>query len=257
MSTATTARPTARTQLRLAGQTCVADGPHDLSGMYLAHHAFRRDLADFAAAARCTPVDDAATWTALARRWERFSTVLHHHHTVEDTTLWPQLLEHVDAAGDAAGRETLEAMEAEHQVIDPLLTACAEGFAAMASSPTATTAERLAEQARATRDTLAAHLRHEETEALPLLQRHLSASGWQRVEDAASAGFSPRDLPFFVPWAAKGLDHDARERLLTDAGLPMRGLLWAFGGRFDRGEQAAFRHAADGGVSRDRRGTRR
>lgn len=236
-------RPLSRPQLRLPGQTAAPDGPHDLSGMLMAHHAFRRDLADFAAAARRTPVDDAEAWTALARRWERFATVLHHHHTVEDTTLWPQLLELVDEVGDAAGRETLEAMEAEHQLIDPLLAACAEGFAAMATSPTATTAERLADHTRAARDTLSAHLRHEETEALPLLQRHLSAAGWQRVEDAAGEGISPRDLPFFVPWAAKGLDDDSRERLLADAGLPMRVLLWAFRGRFERGEQVAFRHA--------------
>ena len=236
------ATPPGRPQLDLPGHAHVAEGPHDLSGMYMAHHAFRRDLADFAAAARRTPLTDAVTWTALTVRWERFATVLHHHHTVEDTTLWPQLLELVDAAGDAVGRETLEAMEAEHQLIDPLLAACAEGFAAMAASPSAATAERLADHAGAARDTLTAHLRHEETEALPLLQRHLSAAGWQRVEDAAGEGISPRELPFFVPWAAKGLPEDARERLLTEAGLPMRALLWAFRGRFERGEQVAFAH---------------
>ncbi len=241
MSTVTAVRPVRRPQLDLPGQAHVAEGPHDLSGMYTAHHAFRRDLAAFAAAARRTPVGDAPTWRALARRWERFATVLHHHHTVEDSTLWPQLLDLADAAGDAAGREILEAMEAEHRLIDPLLAACAEGFAAMVGSPDAGTAERLAEQAAAARDTLAAHLRHEETEALPLLQRHLSAAGWQRVEAAAGEGVAPRDLPFFVPWAAKGLDDASRERLLGDAGLPMRVLLRVFRGRFERGEQVAFR----------------
>ena len=86
MSTTTT-RPATGHLMSLPGQQHVAEGPLDLNGMYMAHHAFRRDLADFAAAARRTPVDDAGTWTALARRWERFATVLHHHHTVEDTTL--------------------------------------------------------------------------------------------------------------------------------------------------------------------------
>ncbi|MGY1739777.1 MULTISPECIES: hemerythrin domain-containing protein [unclassified Blastococcus] len=241
MTTGTAVRPAARPQVDLPGQTCVAEGPHDLSGLYLAHHAFRRDLRDFAAAARRTPVDAATTWAALARRWERFATVLHHHHTVEDTTLWPQLLELVDATGDAAGRATLEAMEAEHQLIDPLLAACAEGFAAMATAPTAATAERLAEDTAAARDTLAAHLRHEETEALPLLQAHLSAAGWQRVEDAAGEGTSPRDLPFVVPWGAKGLDDAALARVVALFGRPMQLVLWAFRGRFERGERTAFR----------------
>ena len=231
-----------RRQLRLPGQTHAAEGPHDLSGMYMAHHAFRRDLADFAAAARRTPVDDAGTWAALAVRWERFAHVLHHHHTVEDTTLWPQLLELVDAAGDDAARATLEAMEAEHRLIDPLLTACAEGFATMASAPDAQVAERLAEHTAAARDTLAAHLRHEETEALPLLQAHLSAGGWQLVEDAAAEGSGPRDLPFFVPWGAKGLDDAALDRAVELFGKPMRVVLWLFRGRFERGERIAFRH---------------
>ena len=60
-STETAARPA---PLMLAGQTHAAPGPHDLSGMYLAHHAFRRDLRRFAAAARNTPLDDAAAWQA-------------------------------------------------------------------------------------------------------------------------------------------------------------------------------------------------
>jgi hemerythrin-like domain-containing protein len=236
------AGPAPRPQLELPGQTHVAEGPNDLSGMYMAHHAFRRDLADFAAAARLTPVDDAATWTALAARWTRFATILHHHHTVEDTTLWPQLLELADAAGDSDARATLEAMEAEHRLVDPLLTACAEGFAAMAHSPAPDTAERLAEHAAAARDSLAAHLRHEETEALPLLQRYLSAEGWQRVEAAAGEGTGPRELPFYVPWGAKGLDAVALDRLFSLFGQPMRVMLWLFRGRFQRAEGTAFRY---------------
>ncbi|WP_051684203.1 hemerythrin domain-containing protein [Blastococcus sp. URHD0036] len=229
-------------QLELPGQTHVAEGPHDLSGMYMAHHAFRRDVADFAAAARWTPLFDAAAWRALDARWQRFATVLHHHHTTEDTTLWPQLLECVDAAGDRSARETLEAMAAEHQRVDPLLQACGEGFAAMAQDPFAATAEQLAQTTRAAREALLAHLRHEETEALPLLQRHLSAEGWERVEAAAATGIAPRDLPFFVPWAAKGLDPASREHLLAASGRVMRVLLWAFGSHFERGEAVAFRY---------------
>ena len=43
-------------QIRLPGQTHVAEGPHDQTGMYLAHHAFRRDLANVESAVRHTPV---------------------------------------------------------------------------------------------------------------------------------------------------------------------------------------------------------
>ena len=56
-------------QLDLPGQTHVAQGPHDQTGMYVMHHAFRRDLVMFAEAAAVTPADDREVWRALSRRW--------------------------------------------------------------------------------------------------------------------------------------------------------------------------------------------
>ena len=49
-------------QLRLPGQAAAPDGPLDPFMMYVLHHGFRRDLADFAATVPVTPVDDAGTW---------------------------------------------------------------------------------------------------------------------------------------------------------------------------------------------------
>ena len=62
-----------------------------------------------------------------------FATALHHHHSGEDAGLWPLLL----SRADAAGRTLLEAMEAEHGEIDPILQACAAGFARLAERPDA------------------------------------------------------------------------------------------------------------------------
>ena len=119
-------------QLTLPGQAAAPDGPIDLTPMFLMHHAFRRDLANFAAAVRGTPVADRRTWQALEQRWQRFAAILHHHHSGEDTFIWPALVAAVDAGGSPADRATLEAMEAEHGEIDPMLEACARGFAALA-----------------------------------------------------------------------------------------------------------------------------
>ena len=112
-------------QLMLPGQAAAPGGPVDMTVMYLMHHAFRRDLTRFAAAVPRTPLDDHATWVALAERWERFSEILHHHHSGEDAGIWPFLL----GRADASERETLLAMEAEHEKIDPLLRSAADGFA--------------------------------------------------------------------------------------------------------------------------------
>jgi hypothetical protein len=73
----------------------------------------------------------------------------------------------------------------------------------MANAPDATTRERLAETTAKTRDTLGDHLRHEETEALPLVQRLLPEEGWQKGEKAAGDGNGVRALPFLATWAAR------------------------------------------------------
>jgi hypothetical protein len=239
----TTTRPATGHLMDLPGQQHVAEGPLDLNGMYMAHHAFRRDLARFAVAARQTPVEDVEVWRALAVRWEQFSGILHHHHTTEDDVLWPQLLEIVDARGDAAGRATLEAMEAEHAVIDPMLAACAVGFAAMAQAPDAATRDRLAADTATARDTLSHHMGHEEREALPLVQELLSTEGWQRVEKAAGSGKSLKDLMFLVPWVADGLTPQQRETAFRSVGKPFKWLLAMTQGRYARGEAVSFRYA--------------
>jgi hemerythrin-like domain-containing protein len=240
MSTATA--PTAtRELLDLPGQTHVAQGPLDFNGMYMAHHAFRRDLVRFAAAARNTPVEAIDVWRALAVRWEQFGDILHHHHTTEDTTLWPQLLD----LADASGRETLEAMEAEHELIDPLLAACAAGFAAMAQAPDEETRQQLAETTATARDTLSDHMRHEETEALPLVQALLSAEGWDRVEKAAGEGQSLKKLAFLVPWVADGLTPAQLEIAYRTVGQGFRVFLALVRGRYTRREAVAFRFSKD------------
>lgn len=238
MST-TTSRPATGRLMDLPGQQHVAEGPLNMNGMYMAHHAFRRDLRRFAAAARQTPVEDVEVWRALAVRWEQFGSVLHHHHTTEDDVLWPQLLE----IADAEGRATLEAMEAEHSVIDPMLAACAAGFAAMARAPDAGTRDRLAADTETARDTLSDHMGHEEREALPLVQDLLSEEGWQRVEKAAGSGKSLRDLMFLAPWIADGLTPEQLDTVVLMIGKPFKWMLSMTRGRYARAEAIPFRYA--------------
>lgn len=93
----TTSTSASAPTLLLPGQAASPAGPCDLSGMYLMHHAFRRDPTDFTAPVAHTPLDDAATWSALVDRWAKMGHHLHEHHTVEDRVLWPLLEERVRA----------------------------------------------------------------------------------------------------------------------------------------------------------------
>ena len=234
-------------QLTLPGQAAAPDGPVDLTPMFLMHHAFRRDLANFVRAVRGTPVADRATWQALDRRWQRFSAILHHHHSGEDRFIWPELVAAVEEGGAPADRATLDAMEAEHGEIDPMLDACARGFGTLAQR--ADEDVRAALEADITRasEKLGAHLGHEERDALALVQRFLTAEDWARIDKLVGAGYPAKLIPFTLAWVMHELPADGPAAATTFLGRPAS-TRWglAFRRPFERGELAAFRYATAG-----------
>lgn len=227
------------TQLRLPGQAAAPDGPVDLGVMFLMHYAFRRDLDAFATAVRTTPVASRATWRLLATRWEVFSEMLHHHHSGEDAGLWPVLLER----SGPEDRATLEAMEEEHSQIDPLLAACAEGFRRLADAADQDARAALVVRVEATRDALGRHLAHEEGAALAIVQRVMTPEDWRYMDEnhfkkGMSIGFVRR----MVPWAAYRVPTEALDRVLDEAGLPFKVVLWLTRRGFGRLEERTFAH---------------
>ena len=229
------------TQLWLPGQAAAPEGPVDMQMMYVMHHAFRRDLAKFAGAAQHTPVADRVAWRLLAARWEVFAEVLHHHHSGEDAGLWPWLLEH----GTEEDRATLEAMEAEHAEIDPLLTACAEGFRRLAQHPDEDARAALAVRVVAGRDSLARHLEHEETDAMRILQRLMTQEEWAALdEEHFKQDLAPSLVVKVVPWAAYGLPRGVLARVFAESGLGFKLVWFATRRRFAAREARAFRYIA-------------
>jgi iron-sulfur cluster repair protein YtfE (RIC family) len=235
MTTVSTENPT---QVLLPGQAAAPEGPCDMTGMYVMHHAFRRDLASFATAVARTPAVEVETWRALDRRWQHFVRELHHHHTKEDDALWPLLLSRVDEQE----REVLESMEAEHDRLDPLLERVTSGLAALAGG--AGTRAGLPDAVRELAAVLDAHLAHEETAAIPVIQAHVSAAEWQHLEETElRAKGSPRQLAFMLPWVADGLPDEVLATLLGGAPLPVR-LLLRLGRRgYEKSNRTAFAHA--------------
>lgn len=223
------------------GQAAAPPGPVDVAAMYVMHHGFRRDLTDFAHAVSSTPPARAGAWVALRDRWDRFAEVLHKHHTGEDDGLWPLLRSRAAAAGDDAAVATLDAMEAEHAGIDPLLDAIRDGFATMVDAPSPAAQAGLGHRLSAAIQLLGAHLAHEEREAMALVQQYLSQEDWHRVEkDYFRAAYRPKDLPFVLAWSLKGLSPAGRRRAQALGGLPMRILAFFVEPGFRRRERAAF-----------------
>lgn len=249
MTTRATTTTDHRAQLDLPGQTHVAEGPHDMTGMYVMHHAFRRDLAAFASSVRATPLGDLATWQALASRWSRFAATLHHHHTAEDRYYWPVLLTAVEARGTLSDLVEVRAMSEEHADIDPLVTAVGDGLGSVVEHPCAEHRNALDIRLAGLREVLGEHLRHEETVVLPLVQRVMTHEEFQAVERAIGRSYPVREVPFIVGWALAGLPENARAAMFAMAGAPYRLLHALVRRRFERAEARAFRYG-DGGARR-------
>jgi len=145
-------------------------GDADLTIMLAAHDAFRRDLTRLARTAGAAKASEPARRQSVAAGWDLFKRQLHMHHTAEDEIIWPVLRPRL--AHSEAALSVLDAMEAEHEQIDPLLAAVDAEFVG---------GHRLADVIDALTTALTGHLAHEERDGLPLIGVALSAAEWRRV----------------------------------------------------------------------------
>ncbi len=120
-------------------------------------------------------------------------------------------------------RETLEAMEAEHAEFEPLLEACEQGFARLAEHADDDARAALAVRLSATRECLARHLEHEETGAIPIIQRVLTQEDWERLdEEHFKEDLTPAKVVRVVPWAAYGVPRDVLDDVFAKTGLRLQ-----------------------------------
>lgn len=162
----------------------------DMTMMIAFHDALRRDL------------QQVARMDAPNEGWDFFDRMLHLHHKAEDDLLWPVVREEI--AGRADDLALLDAMVTEHEAIGPVLAALDRALAAGESAP----------QVRADLDTrLREHLTHEETEALPLVDRTLTVDQWTTFGMGATQRVGA-DMPTFLPWLLEGADDDMTARVL-------------------------------------------
>jgi hemerythrin HHE cation binding domain-containing protein len=172
--------------------TCARTGlsREDLTGFLLAHAAMRVEFGRLAGA--CREVRDAQHAELLESQIALALELLHHHHTVEDELVWPMLVERVPQA-----RPALDALESQHEHIDPLIERAGDTRIPLAERATAL---------QELHDALNAHLDAEERDAVPLIQRHLTRADWERVEERAARGVSRKRLPLVYGWLTSAGD---------------------------------------------------
>ncbi len=211
-----------RRRARAGGTAVTADRPLvigevDFTMMYVAHDAFARDLRRMASACRTDHALGPRTRTA----WAMFTKQLHIHHTAEDTALWPRL-----RAARLHAHEVLvlDAMERVHAQLDPQLERVDKAFAAADAAGLGAGVDELAAD-------LSAHMRHEETDALPLVAHHLGRAGCaefgqaiRRTQGGIKGGAE------YLPWVLDDATADMQTRTLRLLPAPARFLyrrVWA------------------------------
>jgi hemerythrin HHE cation binding domain-containing protein len=201
-------------------------GDADLTIMLAAHDAFRRDLTRLARTAGSANLSDPARRQSIAAGWDLFKRQLHLHHTAEDEIIWPVLRPRL--AHSPAALSVLDAMEAEHQLIDPLLAAVDLQFAG-------TGGDRLADVIDALTSALTGHLGHEERDGLPLIGVALTAAEWRGAgrKMAGKNGMAASSEMF--AWILDSADREHAATTLAQLPPPLRLLyraLWK--PRFDK-----------------------
>jgi hypothetical protein len=186
-------------------------GDADLTIMLAAHDAFRRDLTRLARTASAANLSDPSRRQSVAAGWELFKRQLHLHHTTEDEIIWPALRPRL--ARSEAALSVLDAMEAEHERIDPLLAAVDTEFAG---------GDRLADAIDALTSSLTGHLRHEERDGLPLIGVALTAAEWRGAgRKMASKNGLAAGAEMFA-WILDGADREHTAATLGQLPPPLR-----------------------------------
>jgi hemerythrin-like domain-containing protein len=180
---------------------------NDMTMMYVMHAALRRDL-ERIARVTARPDDDPKHVLRTAVGWEMFNSYLHAHHTAEDDLLWPPMRKAL--ADESDGVALLDAMEAEHAAIDPLMAAIDAALVDRDSGP-----HRLGELTDALAVALRGHLDHEEAEGLVLVDATVTPEQW-RAFSAEGGKRIGGDVHRFMPWL---LDDASPEVTATVLGL--------------------------------------
>ncbi|HTK05164.1 MAG TPA: hemerythrin domain-containing protein [Candidatus Eisenbacteria bacterium] len=105
------------------------DGSASMATMLLlSHHAFRRDIGRFIRAVAQIKAGDASRAEAVRGEWEKsYRQALHGHHTMEDSTIFPDIRsKHPDLA------YALDTLTQQHHQIDPVLEKGDAAFADLA-----------------------------------------------------------------------------------------------------------------------------
>jgi hemerythrin-like domain-containing protein len=190
--------------------TADANAPADTRMMGIVHDALRRDLDRALRTLSSAPFPQSAQREAIGAHIVWMMDFLHAHHHGEDAGLWPLV-----RARDPRAAAFLDAMEADHARVAPLVDECRAAARHYAAEPSDDARVALLDALRAMGDALLPHLRREEDETIPLVAVAISAAEWHAVDqEYFMKDKSMAQLGFEGHWLMDGLDPERREVLV-------------------------------------------
>jgi hemerythrin-like domain-containing protein len=165
----------------------------DLLGYRLVHRALRWGVDLLAHRAPTVDPIDRRTAAAFVAWTRGYLGELHAHHTIEDHTVFPALVERVPITASMIERTTVD-----HETMDLIVERIEAGLALLGSGVRADDlAPALAELA----ELMTAHLDFEDAEVLPVIERHFSAAEWQLLDEQAKKSLKVgKQALFTVPF---------------------------------------------------------
>lgn len=178
----------------------------DWTMMYGYHAGFRRDADRLVAAAENREFGKPSVKTG----WETFRDQLVRHHHAEDDDMWP--VARAKLTQNPEGLKLLDDMQAEHAQIDPLIEQIDAAFANPEADP-----EKAIELSKSFRDHVNAHLAHEESAVLPLLDTCYTRDDLKAFSDIQRKKGGMKEGKVMFAWMVEG---DSPEAKKVAASLP-------------------------------------
>jgi hemerythrin-like domain-containing protein len=204
--------------------------------MGIVHDALRRDLSRLRTALMTAPYPDGDRKHALAEHVAWLMDFLHEHHHGEDNGLYPMVrAKNPDAA------ELLDAMNADHQRIDPAMDRLRDANERWRTSSEDSARLDMVAALDALDEVLLPHLEREEAEMMPVVASSITHRDWHTWDQQTN--IKPKSMPKLAEegnWLLDGLTGERREVLLHEVpAIPRYIVLYGFGPGYRR--RAALR----------------
>lgn len=191
------------------------------------HSAFRRELRLAPALVRSVEHGDRLRAGIVSNHLDLLDRFLHHHHTIEDTMVWPTLLDRVPAEITPI----VELMETQHETVADLLTRTDALRTKWRTDADGSLTAHLATLYTNLHDALVEHLDAEERHVMPLVEACMTETEWATIGKAAQRGTPLKDGPRLLGMLAYDGDPDVMQHMLGAVPAPIRRLVVKIGQR--------------------------